>query len=271
MNHAFRLTKKILFIIFFVILLPVIAGAESPSTFQNIQKDKLPVKSLTTEEFQQLTQGSMLMQELDSHKEIRLQADVPEAENITGKFRELKPNFLAEAMFILPVKDDESGAVLEEVVNLLQAVKNFEDIPYYSQYNETWNPLFEDIHIKELPVYNDGSEGIITTQKMRPFKHYTAIYNYKLSGNTFIYTTYNQTPIYYKVMKGVEEEKMYTSLLVKAYPGYLFFYGLGGAKAFDFFGLFGNRLDVAFTGRIEAFFEWFHQEFVQPRLAEFEE
>jgi hypothetical protein len=38
-----------------------------------------------------------------------------------------------------------------------------------------------------------------------------------------------------------------------------------GAKAFDFFGLFGDRLDVAFTGRIEAFFTWFHKEFVEPR------
>ena len=67
-------------------------------------------------------------------------------------------------------------------------------------------------------------------------------------------------------MKGVDEEEMFTTLLVQTYPGYLFFYGLGGAKAFNCFGLFGNRRDTAFTGRIEAFFEWFHQEFVLSKL-----
>jgi hypothetical protein len=61
---------------------------------------------------------------------------------------------------------------------------------------------------------------------------------------------------------------MYTALYAEAREGEIFFYGLGGAKAFSFFGLFGNRLDQAFTGRVKAFFSWFYREFVYPRLEE---
>ena len=119
-----------------------------------------------------------------------------------------------------------------------------------------------------LRILPSGIEEILAEQKMRPFKPYTAVYKYDLSYGTLLYETYNLTPLYYKWMKGVDREKMSTTLLVQAYPGYLFFYGLGGAKAFNFFGLFDNRLDTAFTGRVEAFFEWFHKEFVLDLVEE---
>lgn len=224
-----------------------------------------PVSNLRAEEREQLFGHQLLMTPLDSYKEIRLQPDSAEAREILDRYSDLRPNFLAEAFFVLPVEEGREQFVLREVRDFLQDVSEFEGIPYYSKHNGTWNPLFENMQIRELPVFDDGSEGIITSQKMRPFKPYTAVYCYDLSGDTLVYETYNRSPLYYKWMKGVDEEEMYTALLVKAYPGHLFFYGLGGAKAFDFFGLFGERLDVAFTGRIEAFFTWFHKEFVEPR------
>ncbi len=53
---------------------------------------------------------------------------------------------------------------------------------------------------------------------MLPFKSYTAVYRYYLSEDNFLYKNYNSTPLYYKWMKGVDKEKMSTTLLVQAYP-----------------------------------------------------
>ncbi len=255
------------FIILIILNIGVIS-AESTHFVMKVNSEQLPIETIIPEELHQLNDKKMVLSVLDSYREIRLQPESAVTKAIIERYTKLRPNFLAEAMFVLPIEGGQEQAVLTEVKRFLQSVQQFEGIPYYSKHNGTWNPMFENITIQELPVFPDGSEEIITKQKMRPFKPYTAVYWYNLSEDTLMYETYNRTPLYYKWMKGVDEEEMHTTLLVKAYPGYLFFYGLGGARAFDFFGLFGKRLDVAFTGRIEAFFEWFHQEFVLSRLVE---
>lgn len=252
----------------FLILNAGTAFAETDSVIPNLNLEKLPIKTLSKVEMHQLTANGVIMNSMDSYRKIHLLPESSETKAIIDRYKKLRPNFLAEAMFIMPVEAGEEQAVLTNVKSFLQSVEEFGSIPYYSKQNNVWNPMFENIIILELPVFSDGSEGIITEQMMRPFNPYTSVYRYYLSEGVFMYETYNRTPLYYKWMKGVDEEEMSTTLLVQAYPGYLFFYGLGGARAFTFFGLFGNRLDVAFIGRIEAFFEWFHQEFVLSRLME---
>lgn len=261
------MSKTIVFTALFILNIGTIA-AENNFSGTKFIPEQIPVQGITAEELNQLRKKEIIIRVLESYKEIRLQPESTKAKAIIDHYKKLRPNFLAEAMFVMPVKPGDEQMVLRDVKSFLQSVKGFEEIPYYSKQNDTWYPLFEDINILELPVFPDGSEGIIAEQKMRPFKPYTAVYRYDLSGGTLMYETYNRTPIYYKWMKGVGDEKMYTTLLVQAYPGCLFFYGLGGTRAFNFFGLFGKRLDVAFIGRIEAFFEWFHQEFVLSGLQE---
>ncbi|MCF7914747.1 MAG: hypothetical protein K9L66_06260 [Spirochaetaceae bacterium] len=255
-------------------LFAVPLAAEPALAAADIDPAELPVRDLSSAEQQQLSDAQMLMHVLDSHRQLRISDKAGTSETaaeIRRTYERLDPNFLAEAMFVLPVPPGTEQEVLQQVKSFLQQVEQFEDIPYYSEHNGTWNPLFENIQIQELPMYKSSpsgeSEGIITTQKMRPFKPYTAVYRYDLSKGQLLYRTYNQSALHYKWMRAVRQEQMQTTLLVEAHEGYLFFYGLGGARAFDFFGLFGDRLDVAFTGRIEAFFDWFHQEFAQPRLS----
>ena len=231
-----------------------------------IDVDEIPVHSLNSSEQRALEKNELVMRELDSHEQARIDRQATGAPEVLDKFESLDPNFLAEAVFVLPVKTGREQEILAEVEEFLQQVNRYENIPYYSEHNGTWNPLFEDIRVQELPVLPDGTEQIVTRQKMRPFKHYTAVYSFSSSKNHLVYSSWNRTALDYKWMQAVKPEQMYTALLVEARPGQLFFYGLGGARAFNFFGLFGNRLDVAFTGRIESFFNWFHKEFVQPRL-----
>jgi len=269
MPHIFKPKKivnllgiKTIAVVVLLILNVASLAANSNYSSMKFLSDQIPVKGLNSEELDQLRNNKMVVRSLNSYKDIRLKSGSDETGAILKQFREIHPNFLAEALFVMPVKSGKEQATLMEVKQFLQSVKQFEDIPYYSKQNGTWNPMFEDINILEKLDSPDGSEKITTVQKMRPFNPYTAVYLYTLSDGILEYDTFNTTPLYYKWMKGVKEEKMHTTLLVQAHPGYLFFYGLGGARAFDFFGLFGKRLDVAFIGRIKAFFEWFHKEFV---------
>ena len=262
-----NMNRAIVLIAIFILSIGTIT-AENNFSGPSFLSEQLPVQRISAEELNQLRNKEMILRVLESYKEIRLHPEFTNSKSIIDHYKKLRPNFLAEAIFVMPVKLGDEQMVLEKVKSFLQSVKGFEHISYYSKHNETRTPLFESISILELPIFTDGSEGIITNQKMRPFKPYTAVYQYDLTEGSFLYKTYNLTPIYFGWMKGVDEEKMSTTLLVQAYPGYLFFYGLGGAKAFNFFGLFGERLDVAFIGRIEAFFEWFHQEFVLEMPAE---
>lgn len=245
-----------------------VVAAQSNSSRVNLPLGQIPIKAASSEELDKLQNNELVIRVLDSYKDISLKPEFVETRAIIRQFREIRPNFLAEALFVMPVESGKEKLALIEAKHFLQSVKRFENIPYYSKQNGTWNPMFEGINIQNQLILPNGSEKITTIQKMRPFDPYTAVYLYTLSDKILEYNTFNSTPLYYKWMKGVKEKKMLTTLLVQAHPGYLFFYGLGGARAFDFFGLFGKRLDVAFVGRIEAFFQWFHKKFVLSLPAE---
>jgi len=267
-NNNIRNLYPILFLIITIITNPVKISSDPVLPLSRLNFFQLPVENLVQKEFQQLNNKEIVMESLRSYRDIRLEPDTALTESILEKYSKLNPNFLAETIFILPVVAGQEQKILVEIRNFLQSVQNFQDIPYYSEYNKTTNPLFKEIVLKDRLYYQDGSLEIITRQIMTPFNIYTAVNRYKLTQGSLLYETFNQTPLNYKWMKGVDEEEMYTTLLVQAYPGYLFFYGLGGARAFDFFGLFGSRLDAAFIGRSEAFFEWFYNDFVLPRWVE---
>ena len=244
----------------------------------------LPVSGITPEEYAQLSNQQVVVRGLDSHHGIRLHdpkgkdviggaaGEGDEADNsaefarFLSHFEEVKPNFLYEGMFLLPVATGEEQAVLAEVEKFLLDFDRFEEIPYFSKYNGNTTRLFESFDFQSETRQADGSKLVVAEQLIKPFEPYTGVSEYRLEGDLFTYVTWNRTPLYYKWMKGVGQEKMYIAMMAKAYPGYIFFYGLIGAKAFDFFGLFHGRLDLAFSGRAEAVFDWFHKEFVLPRL-----
>ncbi len=240
--------------------------------FSSIGAEDLPLSSISKAEERELDSGKPIIRVLDSYEQIRLEPSSSAREigkvqrRMKERFTRLKPNFLAEAVFILPVPAGDERKTLEEIKIFLQNVRRLEGIPYYSQQYDKYFPLFEDIEIQEQDFDRDGSVFILTEQVMKPFKPYEAAYTMEITDDYLLYRSYNETSLKYKRMRGVKPENMQTSLLVEVKPGYLFCYGLGGADAFTFFGLFGERLETSFIGRMEAFFGWFHEEFILPRL-----
>jgi hypothetical protein len=269
------------------LLAPHVGWAEKSGTLD------LPVSGITPEEYTRLLNREVVIRGLDSHHGIRLNdlnggdssgGGVGETAGKGGgeastvsdhsarfarflsHFEEVKPNFLYEGMFLLPVSPGEERAVLAEVEEFLLDFDRFEEIPYFSKYNGTTTRLFEYFNFLSETEQADGSKLVVAEQQLKPFEQHTGIAEYRLDEDLFTYVAWNQTPLYYKWVKGVGQEKMYIAMMAKASPGRIFFYGLIGAKANDFFGLFHGRLDLAFSGRAEAVFNWFHKEFVLPRL-----
>jgi hypothetical protein len=230
----------------------------------------LPVEGLTGGDRALLEKGRPLIRELDSMDKALLSGEGAAVAALRKIFSDADPNFLAEALFVLPVKEGTEETVMEEAVNLLRGILAFDDIPYYSKQNGTWNKLFEETRILELPIYSPESSGVLVHQRMRPFEPGKMLYRFTAfpKEDSWLFSSENMDPMQYRFMKAVKPGNMNTALLIEKHPGALVFYGLGGARAFNFFGMFGDRLDVAFLGRIEAFFSWFYDNFVVPRMQE---
>jgi len=221
---------------------------------------------LSAEEVAQLEAGEPVFIFMDDMDESSLSPTSREGREILEEYEDIDPNFLIESFFILPVEEGTGDRVLEEVRTFLLDITRFIGVPYWSERHEKYFDLFSRIEIKKRRTFDDGSSGLFAEQKMKPFKPHEALYRYWMQGSDFIYTSTNTEPIHYKFVKAVKEGNMFTSLFVHAEPEALVFYGVGGVRAFTFFGVFGDRLQDSFQGRTEAFFKWFHKEFVRPRL-----
>lgn len=226
--------------------------------------------SLSGEELSRLEQGQALIRQLEEVDKTSLRPDSGERFHALAQmeqlFTEADPNFLAEALFILPVEAGTEEEVMQDAVSLLSDLHRFDAIPYYSKQNGTWNKLFENTEILE-DLRSEHVRRINVFQKMRPFKPTEMSYRYTYypEEGSWLFTSSNSDDMRYKFMKAVDEEEMNTALCIIPDSGRIIFYGLGGAKAFNFFGMFGDRLDVAFLGRIDAFFTWFYEDFVERR------
>ncbi|MCF7914817.1 MAG: hypothetical protein K9L66_06615 [Spirochaetaceae bacterium] len=231
-----------------------------------IKKSGFVEKNISQSEIDQLAAGEPIFTFLQDMDGISLSPDSVEGQEILERYKEIEPNFLIESFFILPLPEQDSAQTLNEAERFLMDISQFEGVPYWSEEHEKYFDLFSEIEILERKTFDDESRGIVVEQKMKPFKPHKALYRYWRNGSDFIYTSKNTEAIRYKLIKAVREENMVTSLFVHAEPEALVFYGVGGVQAFTFFGMFGERMETSFTGRTEAFFRWFHEEFVVPRI-----
>jgi len=115
--------------------------------------------------------------------------------------------------------------------------------------------LFDKMEIQSrTPI--DGGESIRVLQHMEPFDDFTALYEYTMDKNTLIFSGTNLQPIVYSYrnLKAVAPGGMVWELYAFAHEGHLYVYGAGVVNAFDLFGLFRDRLEPSFMGRVAAFF-----------------
>lgn len=233
-----------------------------------INQSGLSGKRISQENIKQLKLGKPVFFFIDDIKDSSFVPKTEIGTEILKNYQDINPNFIIESFFVLPVPEGMEKATLEEVNRFLTDIKQFVGIPYWSKEFQKYFDLFEYMEIIERGNRKDGSRMIRAEQNMKPFDNYEVEYRYIMEKDNFVYTSINTTPIHYKFVKAVKEGNMYTSLFVHAQPGALVFYGLGGVRAFTFFGIFGDRMEVSFIGRTEAFFRWFHKEFVLTRMQE---
>ena len=225
----------------------------------------LPLKNVSASEMQRLEAGERLFRVLDSAKQMRLTAAGPESSRLLEIVEDVDPNFLAEVIMYIPVDAERDN--LAYIRDSLQTITDFDGIPYYSEEHEKTFPLFEDSEI--LSRSSSGNTEIITASHlMKPFKTHTSVYTLTREDDVFLFTGVNDSPIHYKNFKAVKEGNLLNLLWVQDRGDRLLIYGAGGAKAFTFFGLFGERMDNSFLGRVEAFFKWYYDEHARNLIKE---
>lgn len=222
----------------------------------------LPVEISDDLSIKLLRDGEFLVREHDSISDISVSSSAHK--NFVSSFRrfaDIDPNFLAEALFIYQVEKGTEHVFMEQIIKRLMDIKQFDTIPYYSKHNGTWNQLFEQTAILEKSTSNSNTTNILAHQMMRPFKPGTISYWYRYFPDirSWLFLSENVDPLRYKFVSAVKPGNMVTLLYITEHQGEISFYGLGGAKAFDFFGFMGERLNMAFLGRIHAFFNWFYE------------
>ena len=231
----------------------------------------LPVEDISAEEYLHLLQGSPVIRLFDDYKDMRLKASAAYADRITGPLQEVDPNLLAEVMYLVPIPAERHDEAFAVACKILQSFEAFEHIPYYSKRNKTTTPLFRDVEVSfrrtrspgKYGNYDEKYEQIEASLRMPPFKEYQAVFNYRLTDNSFYFSTSNDSAVYYKFLRVLKKDRMHISLLLVPQGDTIFIYGMGGASVFTLFGLFKERIHLAFSGRVESMFSWFYGEFEQ--------
>lgn len=254
--------KLISILSLFFLLLPASVSAEE----NIIIPADLPFENLTAEEISLLRNGERLFRIHDSYKDIRLKPEGEENLELISIVNEVKPNFLAEIIMVIPV--DPSKNALHFIRDALTDVLKFDTIPYYSKDGDKWYKLFYDSEIVFRETVSPGVSAINVNHRMKPFRTHENRYEYSLDNNSFVFFGWNVTPLYYRGgIRTVRPGNFINLIVIREEGDNVFIYGVGGAKAFTFFGLFGGeKIETAFIGRVEAFFTWFYDEYITELL-----
>jgi hypothetical protein len=243
----------------YFLLTAIMASAAAQST--------APFSGLNAQEFARLQEGEAVIRSVPDARKLALAATGKTADEIRAQVAAIRPNYLSEVMALVSVADDKAAsAVLERLAAAVADVKGYIGIPYWSKRQKTFYDLFDKMDIwstKPLP----GGESIEVVQHMEPFDDYGARYDYRLESSPGIpaapgkasaltLSATNLGPIVYSYggYKAVSPGGMLWSLYVYRDSGRILFYGVGAVKAFDGFGLFRERLETSFMGRVEHFF-----------------
>lgn len=219
--------------------------------------EDLPLRDVSEADLRRLEAGERIFTSLDSAEDMRLEGVNTRSSRLIELAEDADPNFLAEIIMYIPVDSERDN--LAYIRETLMDVKQFDTIPYYSKEHEKYFPLFEDTEI--LSRETEGkTETIHTRHGMKPFKPYEAAYTLQEDNHELLFIGRNSSKIRYNRFKAVDEGEFLKILWIRDDGDRLFIYGAGGVNAFTFFGLFGDRMEVSFMGRVDAFFNWYYEE-----------
>jgi len=247
------------------LFLPLVLFLFSPACFP-VFAQTFPFPGLSQAELSALSRGERIFSVLDSYSDLRIPKGVALAKGLEARAKSVKPNFLAEVIIAVP--KDKRQDLLGYMYDSLADVEGFKNIPYYSKRGEKWYLLFDEVRIKSEQYLKPAGSGrdVLADQVMEPFERYEVRYEYRKESGGFRFVSENLTALVFDGFRAVSPGNMITYLIAFEHGDYVIVYGIGGARAFKFFGLFGDRLDTAFIGRVEAFFTWYYDTYMKPIL-----
>lgn len=217
-----------------------------------------PFIGLSEDELAILEQGKPIIRSVESLKKISLSYFDEHSKALRDRLTNLKPNYITELLLIITINEENTPSLIfDRLGAALADVNGYVKIPYWSVKQQTTYDLFDKMVIQSrLPIR--GGETIKVLQHMEPFDDFAAQYEYSVNSNSLIFSAINLQPIVYSYrnLKAVAPNGMTWELYAFTYQGKIYVYGVGGVAAFDFFGLFRDRLEPSFMGRVAAFFTY---------------
>lgn len=213
-------------------------------------------QNLSEKEYETLAREEPVIRAVSNAKKISLTLSDEAADEIRNRISAIKPNYLTELMLSIAVKDNQEAAVLlNRVATALSDVEGYVKIPYWSKQQRTFYDLFDKMQVLGRTSI-DGGESIDVLQHMEPFDDYKARYSYQQEKDSLRFSCSNVGEIVYSYRNfaAVASGDMLWELYAFRHGDRLEIYGIGAVKAFDFMGLFRDRLEPSFMGRVEAFF-----------------
>lgn len=209
------------------------------------------ISGLSPQDRATLDRGDILIRSNVSYRNLALKAAGAQADEIRRRIGELAPNYLSEVIATVPATD----GVLEHLAASLADVKGYIGIPYWSKRWQKNFDLFDKMEIRSQ-AKADGGETIDVVQHMLPFDDFGARYSYRLDENSLFFWSDNTSTIMYGSHEAVQTGHMLWMLYAFKVGDTVVFYGVGGVKAWDFFGLIRGRLEASFSGRVESFMRY---------------
>jgi len=221
------------------------------------QPAKAIFRDLNAAEIAVLEGGRAVVRTVRDPKKLALILPGAEADALRSRIASLKPNYATEVIATIGVKSEvEASILLERLAAALADVKGYVGIRYYSTRQKTDYDLFDKMDITAR-TKAAGGETIEVVQHMEPFDDFGARYEYRLIDSAALsFFGSNLGPIVYSYQnfKAVNPGNMVWGLYAFRDGDRLVFYGIGGVKAFDMLGIFRDRLEASFMGRVTAFF-----------------
>jgi hypothetical protein len=166
-------------------------------------------------------------------------------------------------------KRAQGAADLRRISEILRSISQLTGVKYYSHTGE-YKPLYSESFVsedgtraKKVPDPTEGSaNGLSFTVYQRDSTFGETVYAYRFSEtqDSVAFFAINAKPVYYKVLKLIDERNLSVSLVVQDLGDYLLVYGLTCADFFPFPGI-EKQVNSSFSNRVTAIYKWFIQEY----------
>ena len=226
---------------------------------------------LSEPEREQLMGGEIVIRFINTADRICVDEGIfPEIDMVVQSIRQTNPNYLAEVLWSIPIREGDNLTDLAET--LFCDMNTFMEIPYYSEaFNKTM-PLFT---VAEL--VDSETAGEFTTSLARfcmdPFAPYSATLMVKKTQNSFMFLHSNNERLKVAIVKAVERNTLKAGIALVQHEGNWIVYGAGAVKAPKPL-LFRKSLEKSFNNRIKDFASFYIkkvQEATEPQTPQTED